>query len=35
MMAQDEGRRILKWLEFFQVHQKRKMAMVKIMLTNP
>ena len=33
MVTQEEGRRILQWLEFFQVHQKRKMAMVQKMIT--
>ena len=33
--TQDEGRRILQWLEFFQAHQKRKMAMVQKMITAP
>ena len=35
MVTQAEGRRILEWLEFFQVHQKRKMAMVQKMITAP
>ena len=35
MVTQEEGRRILQWLEFFQVHQKRKMAMVQKMITAP
>ena len=35
MVTQAEGRRILEWLGFFQVHQKRKMAMVQKMITAP
>ena len=35
MVTQSEGRRILEWLEFFQIHQKRKMAIVQKMITAP
>ena len=35
MITQAEGRRLLQWLELFQVHQKRKMAMVQTMMINP
>jgi hypothetical protein len=35
MTSLDDGRRVLQWLEGFQVHQQRKMAMVRTFPTKP
>ena len=35
MMSLDDGLKVLLWLEGFQVHQLRKMAMVRTFLKNP
>jgi hypothetical protein len=35
MSSLDDGRRVLQWLEGFQVHQQRKMAMVRTFPTKP
>jgi hypothetical protein len=35
MIALRDGRQILEWLELYQVHQLRKMAMVRTFLKKP
>ena len=35
MISLADGQRVLEWLELFQVHQQRKMAMVKTFIKNP
>ena len=35
MVPQAEGRQLLEWLELFQVHQLRKVAVVKTLLADP
>ena len=34
MISLEDGRRILEWLEHYQVHQRRKLAMVKTMMAD-
>ena len=34
MIGLEDGRRILEWLELHQIHQQRKLAMVKTMMTD-
>lgn len=35
MISLADGQRVLEWLELFQVHQQRKMAMVETFIKNP
>ena len=34
MISLADGRRIFEWLEFYQIHQRHKLAMVKTMMTD-
>ena len=35
MVSLEDGQRLLQWLEGFQVHQRRKMAMVRTFIKDP